>query len=146
MILAAAALGISSEMSPYILSSTWWLYWGGFLFPVVSSKTPLLIESGIALVKFWRSVGDALSSKVNFGKYRCALSNMLGSAQSFWASCCLALATGSQLDGDVLSPNVKPVLIMRVLLEIALCIATKLGLYLILGNAHWTSSSLVCRS
>lgn len=53
---------------------------------------------------------------------------------------------GSQFDGEVLSPNVSPVFIISVLLEIALCIATRFGLYLTRGNAHCTSSSPVCRS
>ncbi len=53
---------------------------------------------------------------------------------------------GSQLDGEVLSPNVSPVFMISVSFEIALCIATRLGLYLMRGNAHCTSSSPACRS
>ena len=99
-------------------------------------NTPVLMESRIAMVKFAFSRGVAGLANVNFGRYLPAFVRMLGSLHSFCASCCLARATGSQFEGDVLSPNVRPVFMMRVLFEIALCIATRLGLYLMRGNAH----------
>jgi hypothetical protein len=69
MMLAAAAQGMSSEMSPYMLSSTWWLNCGGFRFPVVSLNTPLLIELAIASVNLDCSIGDACALNVNLGRY-----------------------------------------------------------------------------
>ena len=71
---------------------------------------------------------------------------MFGSNHNFWASCCLALAIGSQFDGLLLPPKLTPVDIIRVPLLMELCMATSWGLYLIRGKAHWTSSSPVCRS
>ena len=93
MMLAAAAQGMSSEMSPYMLSSTWWLDCGGFRFPVVSLNTPLLIELAIASVNSDCSIGDACALNVNLGRYVCALVRMSCSLHSFWASCCLACSS-----------------------------------------------------
>ena len=145
MMLAAADRGINSGMSAYMLSSTWWLYWGDFRFPLLSN-TPRFLESGIAIAKSARSAGVAGGWMVKFGRYGSARSMMSSSCHSFCASCWRALAiAGSQLDGLVLSPKVSPVCMMSVLLEITLCMATRLGLYFTRGKAHCTSSSPVWR-
>ena len=143
--LAAAALSVRLDMSPYMLSSTWWLNRGDIRLPFLS-KTPLLIASGVATAKADISAAVAGGSNVSFGRYGRALSIISWSYHSFCASCCRARAIGSQFDGLVVSPKVSPVCIINVSCDGALCIATRFGLYLTRGNAHWTLSSPVCRS
>ena len=69
------------------------------------------------------------------------------SCHSFCTNCCLARAIGSQFEGLVLSPKVGPMCMINVSCDNhALCIPTKLGLYLIRGISHCTPSSPVCLS
>ena len=103
-------------------------------------------ESGIATANLARSSSVAGGSKDIGGRYIAARSMMSSSCHNFWASCWRARAIGSQLDGLVLSPKVSPVFMISVLLDTALCIATRFGLYFTRGKAHCTSSSPVCRS
>ena len=82
IMLAAAALCISSDMSPYMLSSTWWLYLGEMRFPCLS-KTPRFFESGITVANRARSASVARGAKDTWGMYFAALSMISGSCHNF---------------------------------------------------------------
>ncbi len=138
-------MALVPRYSLYMLSSTCWLKRGALRFPFLS-KTPLFLESGIATANLALSAAVAGGLNDMIGVYGAALAMISGSCHNFCASCWRARAMGSQLDGLVLSPNVRPVCMIRVLWDRALCIATRLGLYLILGKAHCASSSPVWRS
>lgn len=83
MILAAAARGRDSGMSPFMLSSTWWLNWGGSRFPLASSKTPALMESAIVILNSACSSGVDGASNVNFGRYFLGSSKDVGLTPEF---------------------------------------------------------------